>query len=207
MVVDVRGVGANDSKVKKVLRLKSVRHQGRKMPCGYILFAEVHVSSEMAEHHHAKEIPNLLSLRGSGGGRRRGGSPLFNHGRTQEDAETRKDRIVQQTDNDASGSRVSAVSLGYLDDPFAQAFLQGPVPRRYPIINRGIYSFLARIEAPINPHRNIYSHRRNRPSRQCLSLHRSRIFKADNIPRRRLRYTILSHRHGKPHHRPNLPRA
>lgn len=177
------------------------------MPCGYTLFAEVDVSSEMAERQHAKDIPNLLSLRGSRGGRRRGGSPFFSHRRTQEDVETRKDKIVQQTDNDASGSRVSAVSLGYLDDPFAQAFLQGPIPRRYPIINRGIYSFLARIEASTNPHRNIYSHHRNRPSRQCLSLHRSRISKADNIPRRRLRHTILPHRHGKPYHLPNLPRA
>lgn len=104
------------------------------------LLAASIITSEMAEQRQPTEIPNLLSLRGTGGGRRRGGQTSFGHGRTQEDAETRKDRIVQQTDNDASGSRMSAVSLGYLDDPFAQAFLQGPIPRRYPIINRGVRS-------------------------------------------------------------------
>jgi len=115
----------------------------------------------MAQQPRLPEIPNLLSLRGSGGGRRRGGSPLFTNGRTQEDVETRKDKIVQQTDNDASGSRMSAVSLGYLEDTFAQAFVQGAIPRRYPIINRGRYSFLVRIEAQTNISRNIYSHHRN----------------------------------------------
>ncbi|TLD18364.1 putative leucine carboxyl methyltransferase superfamily [Venturia nashicola] len=101
----------------------------------------------MAEQRQATEIPNLLSLRGTGGGRRRGGPSSIGHGRTQEDAETRKDRIVQQTDNDASGSRMSAVSLGYLNDPFAQAFLQGAIPRRYPIINRGVKSIVGWLEA------------------------------------------------------------
>lgn len=49
-----------------------------------------------------------------------------------------KDKIVQQTDDDAAGSRLSAVEAGYLDDPFARPFsnLQGSV-RRMPIINRG----------------------------------------------------------------------
>ncbi|KAE9975126.1 hypothetical protein Vi05172_g12643 [Venturia inaequalis] len=104
----------------------------------------------MAEQRQATEIPNLLSLRGTGSGRRRGGTSSLGHGGRQEDAETRKDRIVQQTDNDASGSRMSAVSLGYLDDPFAQAFLQGAIPRRYPIINRGTYIRTTAIDRLVN---------------------------------------------------------
>ncbi|QDS71888.1 hypothetical protein FKW77_010186 [Venturia effusa] len=104
----------------------------------------------MAEQRQAGRIPNLLSLRGTGGARRRGGPTSLGHGRTQEDAETRKDRIVQQTDNDALASRMSAVSLGYLDDPFAQAFLQGAIPRRYPIINRGTYMRATAIDRLVN---------------------------------------------------------
>jgi [phosphatase 2A protein]-leucine-carboxy methyltransferase len=96
----------------------------------------------MPEQHQASEIPNLLSLKGAGRGRGRVRTHQFTAGRTQEDVETRKDKIVQQTDNDASGSRMSAVELRYLEDPFASAFVQGPIPRRYPIINRGTYSFL-----------------------------------------------------------------
>jgi len=51
-----------------------------------------------------------------------------------------KDKIIQQTDDDASGSRLSAVEAGYLDDSFARAFAgaeSSEVPRRMPIINRG----------------------------------------------------------------------
>jgi [phosphatase 2A protein]-leucine-carboxy methyltransferase len=47
-----------------------------------------------------------------------------------------KDRVVQQTDQDASVSRMSAVDVGYLDDPFAKHFA-GESRRRFPIINRG----------------------------------------------------------------------
>lgn len=48
---------------------------------------------------------------------------------------------MQQTDGDASSSRLSAVALGYLDDAYAREFLQPgeQIPRRYPIINRGTY--------------------------------------------------------------------
>lgn len=90
----------------------------------------------------APQIPNLLSLRGrgggglrgrggagAGGGRSRGGfaSPAASH-----------DATIQGTDTDASVSRLSAVDLGYLQDPFAQYFVQnGPPVRRLPIINRG----------------------------------------------------------------------
>lgn len=50
-----------------------------------------------------------------------------------------KDRVVQQTDQDASHSRLSAVETGYLTDPFARAFVEGPVQRKLPLINRGTY--------------------------------------------------------------------
>lgn len=53
-------------------------------------------------------------------------------------AASAKDRVVQNTDNDASVSRLSAVELGYLEDPFTTT-LTTPRPgtRRFPIINRG----------------------------------------------------------------------
>lgn len=63
-----------------------------------------------------------------------------------EQEERRKDDIVRGTDKDASVSRVSAVEVGYLEDPFAKLFLSsqrgggvaGGGTRRFPIINRGI---------------------------------------------------------------------
>lgn len=48
--------------------------------------------------------------------------------------------IIQSTDTDAALSRMSAVDIGLLEDPFAQYFAGdggGPAPRRLPIINRG----------------------------------------------------------------------
>ncbi|KAG7107929.1 Casein kinase I 1 like protein [Verticillium longisporum] len=47
------------------------------------------------------------------------------------------------TDDDAAASRLSAVSLGYLQDSFAQYFVETQAslaPRRLPIINRGTYT-------------------------------------------------------------------
>ena len=87
----------------------------------------------------APQIPNLNTLRhargvGHGGrGRGRGGPSEIN---SRED-KTFKDKIVQQTDHDASVSRLSAVEVGYLDDPFAKYFDSGEWQRRFPIINRG----------------------------------------------------------------------
>ncbi|KAJ5614030.1 hypothetical protein N7528_007684 [Penicillium herquei] len=85
----------------------------------------------------APHIPNLNTLR-RGRGRGRGGLRGVDdsHG-TRTGA---KDRVVQGTDNDASVSRLSAVELGYLGDPFAKA-LTAPenATRRLPIINRGTY--------------------------------------------------------------------
>ena len=54
-----------------------------------------------------------------------------------------KDHIVQQTDVDASGSRLAAVNLGYLVDPYAALLYTGgdnDRPRRFPLINRGTYT-------------------------------------------------------------------
>lgn len=90
----------------------------------------------------ASQIPDLRSLLSSRGGPRlrgkgrgRGGPPeRFHH----EDNPEVKDVVVQRTDQDAATSRVSAVELGYLQDSFARIFTGGPVPRRYPIMNRGM---------------------------------------------------------------------
>ena len=93
----------------------------------------------------APQIPNLLSLHGRGRGRGRGASRAAAESlQIEENSEAlgaKKDLIVQQTDNDASISRVSAVEAGYLDDEFAKE-LAPPAPpgssyRRFPIINRG----------------------------------------------------------------------
>lgn len=87
----------------------------------------------------APQIPNLNSLRrGRGRGR---GSGI---GRSAENGPasrpTGNDRIVQGTDNDASVSRLSAVELGYLEDPYATALTPlGSATRRFPIINRGMF--------------------------------------------------------------------
>lgn len=88
----------------------------------------------------APSIPNLNSLRGRTalrrGGRGRGDK---GHAPEEEDAQDGRDKIIRQTDGDASTSRLSAVALGYLHDDFARSFVQGQIPRRYPLINRGTY--------------------------------------------------------------------
>lgn len=87
----------------------------------------------------APQIPNLNTLRNArGSGRARGrGQDGPSSLSLQEDSGV-KDRIVQQTDQDASVSRLSAVEVGYLDDPFAKYFVSGEGQRRFPIINRGV---------------------------------------------------------------------
>ncbi|OAQ94886.1 Leucine carboxyl methyltransferase superfamily [Purpureocillium lilacinum] len=88
----------------------------------------------------APSIPNLLSLRGGGRGGRGGGRGTGSasigsrrHGHASADA------VIQDTDTDAAVSRLSAVDLGYLEDPYARFFVSGPPTRRLPIINRGTY--------------------------------------------------------------------
>ncbi|KAI9811091.1 MAG: carboxy methyl transferase for protein phosphatase 2A [Pycnora praestabilis] len=91
----------------------------------------------------SSRIPNLNTLRTSrppGRGRGKDRGPDFSNDKPSSsvDNELAKDRIVQQTDQDASVSRMSAVELGYLDDPYAKDFVIDKPQRRYPIINRGL---------------------------------------------------------------------
>ncbi len=84
----------------------------------------------------APQIPNLSTLRSSRAGLApRGGRPI-----STEEEQAANDKIVQCTDNDASVSRLSAVEVGYMEDPFAKAFVPSETDRwirRFPIINRG----------------------------------------------------------------------
>ncbi|KAK2063486.1 leucine carboxyl methyltransferase [Colletotrichum caudatum] len=85
-------------------------------------------------------IPNLLSLRGARGGR---GGRGRGRGPGGTSSGPTRDQTIQGTDDDAAGSRLSAVNVGYLADPYAHFFvdnLAGPPPRRLPIINRGTYT-------------------------------------------------------------------
>ncbi|KAI5296104.1 Leucine carboxyl methyltransferase 1 [Ascosphaera acerosa] len=91
----------------------------------------------------APSIPNLNSLRrGRGGGLRslRGGHG-HGHGPGPGRRGRSQDEIVQQTDSDASSSRLSIVALGYVEDPFLAALCpDAPAnARRQPLINRGTY--------------------------------------------------------------------
>ena len=90
----------------------------------------------------APYIPNLNTLRnarGTSSGRGRGQGSRDSSITGPEEDKTAKDKIVQQTDHDASVSRLSAVEAGYLDDPFAKYFVSGEGQKRFPIINRGTY--------------------------------------------------------------------
>lgn len=58
---------------------------------------------------------------------------------SQEGRDAARDTLVQQTDLDASVSRLSAVEVGYMHDPFAKLFVTSESQRRFPIINRGTY--------------------------------------------------------------------
>lgn len=109
-----------------------------------------HHSSGQLRHifvpYHLKKMANLhipntnilrtSRLNGPGQGRGRGlaGS---SSGASQDQDTAVKDSVVQQTDQDASISRLSAVELGYLDDSFAEIFASSQLKRRFPIINRG----------------------------------------------------------------------
>ncbi|PON29502.1 leucine carboxyl methyltransferase 1 [Trichoderma gamsii] len=101
----------------------------------------------------APSIPNLLSLRGRGGGRGRsrgrGQGPGGGSGSGPESRGKAHDATIQGTDTDAAVSRLSAVDMGYLSDPYARYFvsnLGGPPARRFPIINRGTYTRTAAID-------------------------------------------------------------
>ena len=90
----------------------------------------------------APHIPNLNTLRSFNAPGRAQRHPHGNVGSQPslavEDGRLAKDKIVQHTDQDASISRLSAIEVGYLDDPFARLFVSAGEQRRFPIINRGM---------------------------------------------------------------------
>lgn len=97
----------------------------------------------------APHIPNLNTLRTSRENARNRGRGRGSSGRasilSSEEDKAAKDKIVQLTDEDASRSRLSAVEVGYLDDPFAPFFVPSKGQRRFPIINRGnVQHFLSK---------------------------------------------------------------
>lgn len=108
----------------------------------------------------APSIPNLLSLRGSRGGARGRGRGRGGHA----SGAAAHDATIQGTDTDAAVSRLSAVEIGYLDDPYAQYFVQsidGPPARRLPIINRGmllIHRSKTFIDLLMKSYRDVYTH-------------------------------------------------
>ncbi|KAG0304448.1 hypothetical protein BGZ98_005510 [Dissophora globulifera] len=57
-----------------------------------------------------------------------------------------RDDIIKGTDDDAIVSKLSAVDLGYLDDPFVKYFVKRS-SRRPPLINRGSYLRTASLDA------------------------------------------------------------
>lgn len=90
----------------------------------------------------SNQIPNLRTLLGPGRGgglrgRGRGGGGLGSS------SDQKRDDAVKGTDQDAAGSRVSCVELGYLHDPYAKLFATQPSTRRLPLLNRGMYCILA----------------------------------------------------------------
>lgn len=99
----------------------------------------------------AREIPDLRTLLGSrrggpsrGGTRGRGGIPS---GHISTGRGTGADDAVRNTDQDAAGSRVSCVELGYLNDSYAKLFASQPATRRLPLLNRGAASPIVRPNA------------------------------------------------------------
>lgn len=119
--------------------------RGPNNPANIIITARSFPSSRRKElsDMSAPQIPNLNTLRRGGGrGRLRGRGGVGTGTAGEERHGLRgiaaQDRVVQGTDNDASVSRLSAVEIGYLEDPFAKALTPpGSETRRLPIINRG----------------------------------------------------------------------
>ncbi|KAF2134889.1 leucine carboxyl methyltransferase [Dothidotthia symphoricarpi CBS 119687] len=89
----------------------------------------------------SSEIPNLKTLltARSGGPSRGRGRGRGGLGSSREEQEQIRDNAVKGTDQDAAGSRVSCVELGYLHDPYAKLFATQPATRRLPLLNRGSY--------------------------------------------------------------------
>ncbi|RDW91926.1 hypothetical protein BP5796_01320 [Coleophoma crateriformis] len=123
----------------------------------------------------APHIPNLLSMSRGGGGLRgrrgRGGPRLPPAAEGHSDASSRfHDKAIQGTDSDAAVSRYSAVSLGYLDDQFAQYFVNGQATRRLPIINRGTYTRTTALDTLVDAFISCPKSSPQTPTRQIISL-------------------------------------
>ena len=125
----------------------------------------------------APQIPNLNTLRtgGSRGGRGRGrGGQGHLDGPavpSPEKEQAARDLLVQHTDLDASVSRLSAVELGYMDDPFAELFVQSSESqRRFPIINRGTYVRTTAIDKLVDRFLCNHDHVSSKSKRQIISL-------------------------------------
>lgn len=91
-----------------------------------------------------QEIPNLKTLLGNrrGGSSRGRGRGRGDFGAPLERSEAfLREEAVKGTDQDAAGSRVSCVELGYLHDPYAKVFATQPSTRRLPLLNRGMIIF------------------------------------------------------------------
>lgn len=85
------------------------------------------------------EIPNLKTLLGQrrGGGLRGRARERGGFGRSDSEIQQARDDAVKSTDQDAVGSRMSCVELGYLHDPYAKLFATQSTIRRLPLLNRG----------------------------------------------------------------------
>lgn len=174
-----------------------------------------HIQPRPTHEMSAPQIPNLLTSRGcprTRGGRGRGTS-RFGGGESAGPGAQRKDLAIQSTDTDAAVSRLSAVSLGYLEDPFASLFVNGEGTRRMPIINRGKQPDLSRIYwAPsLILRRNLHSNDSSRHPHKCLPLSARVQYhaaeKANNITGGRDGYTILSPAVQEEAQQPHLPRV
>ncbi|KAF9152245.1 hypothetical protein BG015_005556 [Linnemannia schmuckeri] len=66
------------------------------------------------------------------------GRGSFTPSMMHDEPQVARDDIIKGTDDDAIISKLSAVNLGYLDDPFVKYFVKRP-SRRPPLINRGSY--------------------------------------------------------------------
>lgn len=101
--------------------------------CPAMQAARVHQQANMTS---SNQIPNLRTLLGPGrgGGLRGRGRGRGGPGSSSDEI---RDNAVKGTDQDAAGSRVSCVELGYLHDPYARLFATQPSTRRLPLLNRG----------------------------------------------------------------------
>ncbi|KAJ5167135.1 uncharacterized protein N7482_005916 [Penicillium canariense] len=116
----------------------------------------------------ASQIPNLNLLRRGRGQGRAGSRGVEDRLNARPSA---RDRVVQETDNDASVSRLSAVELGYLDDPYATALTPpGSATRRFPIINRGTYVRTTAIDQLVSRFLGPYSPETPSKRKQIISL-------------------------------------